>query len=148
MNLRQANHGRVDSVGGDVGGRLFGSRAGEVVGRDRRRVLGRELTGRDLGDGSPGGHDQGSVGARENRAERLDDASIGFAIRRELREVVVKGEVDDAVRAGGAVLQALGIVYRSAIGLCTGGGQSQRLLIRTIDADHLVARADQFLDDE
>ena len=104
-------------------------------------------TGRDLGDRGPGGHDQWPAGARKHRAERLDDASIGFAIRRELREVVVEREVDDAVRAGGAVLQAVRIVDRSAIDLGPRGGKSRRLLVRTIEADHLMARRDQLLDD-
>src|SRR5271154_3927175 len=39
MNLGQANHGCLHPIRGEVGGRLFGSRAGDVVGGDRGGVL-------------------------------------------------------------------------------------------------------------
>src|SRR5271154_6599767 len=50
--------------------------------------------GGTLGVRGPRGHEGGRVGAGEDRAERRDAPPIGFAIRHEVREVVVEGEVD------------------------------------------------------
>ena len=147
VNLREPHHRHIDPVRGDGACRLFRSRARELLGGDRGGVLGRRLAGRDPGDRRSGSHDQRPIRAGEDRAQRLDDPPVSFAIGRELREVVIEREVDHSVRTGRAVLQAVRVRDRSAIDLGPGGGQGRRLLFRSIDADHLVAGRDQVVDD-
>jgi hypothetical protein len=60
---------------------------------------------------------------------------------------MVEREVDDAVGACGAFLQAVRIVDRSTIDFGAGGGERRRLLIGSGDADDLMVRGDQFLDE-
>ena len=60
---------------------------------------------------------------------------------------MVEGQMDDAVRSGGALLEAVRVLNRSAIDLGASRSQSRRLVVRTTDADHLMAGGDQFLDD-
>ena len=129
-----------------LGGRLFRAARGNrlAVTRGASSVAG--SPGGTLAIAVPEVTIKRSAGALEGRAERLDDTAVGFAICRELGEIMVEGEMDDAVRTRGA-LQAVGIVDRSAIDLSAGGGQRLRRLVRTADADHLMARADQFLND-
>ena len=147
MDLREAHDRHIDPIRGDSGRRLFRGRAGMHVGSDGRIVFLGRLTGHGVGNRGPGGHDRWPLGARKSRAERLDDPSIVLTVCDEFREVVVEGQVDDAVRSSGRLLEAVQILERPAIDLGAGGRQGRRLFIRTAEAQHLMACRDQFLDD-
>ena len=95
----------------------------------------------------PGGDDYGSVRANERGAERLDGLPVHLAIRREFREVVVKGGVDNAVRGRCSAAQALEILERTAMNVGPGRGKGCGGRIRARKANYLMSCADEFLND-
>ena len=95
----------------------------------------------------PGGDDQGAVGARERGAERLDGAPIDLAVLLELREVVDEGGVDHAIRHGRAAAQAFQVFEVASMHLGTGGDERLGARIRASEAEHLMARVDELLND-
>ena len=113
-----------------------------LVGTDDRIAFLRRVTGHGIGDWSPGGHDQGTVGAGENRAEHLNHKPIVLAVLDESRKVMVEGEMDDAIRSSGAVLEAVRVRDRPAIEFGPCSGQSRRFILRAAEADHLMAGPD------
>ena len=117
------------------------------VGADNRAVFPGRLTRHGLRHPGAGGHDQRPVGADKNRAERLDDTAIVLAVRHEFRKIVVEGQMDDAIRSGRALLETVQILERPAMNLGAGCSQLRRFLVRTTEAEHLMARRDQLLDD-
>ena len=52
---------------------------------------------------------------------------------------MVEREMDDAIRSGSALLEAVWVRDRPAIDLGAGGGQRRRLFVRTAEAEHLMA---------
>ena len=95
---------------------------------------------------TPGGDEQRTVRAFERGAERFDRVPVGLAIFRELREVVVEGGVDHAVRRARAATQAIKIFERPAMDSSAGGGE-RRTDIGAREAEHLMPIRDQFLND-
>src|SRR6185312_14860862 len=75
-----------------------------------------------------------------------DHPAIVLAILHEAREVVIEGQVDDAIGAGRTLLEAVGVGDRAAIGFGARSLQVPPLLLRPIDTDHLMARRDQIPD--
>jgi hypothetical protein len=147
VNLRQSHHRNIDPVRGDSGSRLFRRGAGMLGRTDDRIVFLGGLTGHGIGDWSPGGHDQRPVGAFESRAERLDHTAIVLTVRHEFREVMIEGQVDDAVRSGGSRLEAVRVLKRSANDFGTSRSQSRRLAVRTTEAEDLMTGGNQVFDD-
>jgi len=66
---------------------------------------------------------------------------------KEVRASLVERQMDDAVRSRCPCLQAIRIVDRSAVDLGAGGRERRSLVGRTAEADHLMARSDQLVDD-
>jgi hypothetical protein len=64
-----------------------------------------------------------------------------------LREVVVEGGVDHAVRRGRAATQAIKIFERAAMDRSAGGGERLPTDIRAREAEHPMSFGDQFLND-
>ena len=96
MHLRQAYHRDAHATRGDRFRREFRSGTGvRVVGVEV--VFGRGLTWYRGPHPGARGDDQGSVGAGERVAERLDGPPVRFADFLEPREVVDKAAVDHAV---------------------------------------------------
>jgi len=85
------------------------------------------------------------VGACERGAERLDGAPICFTVRRELREVVDEGGVDHAIRQGGAAAQAFQVFEIASMHLGPRGDKRLGGRIRASKTEHLMARADELL---
>jgi len=75
------------------------------IGTDRRIVLLGRLTGYGVGYRGPGGHNQGPAGAGQNRSERFDHTAIVLTVRHEFREVMVEGQVDNAVACAAPFLR-------------------------------------------
>jgi hypothetical protein len=146
VNLRQSHHRHIDPVRGDGGGRLFRRSAGMLVRTNDGIVFLGRLTGHGIGDWSCGGQDQRPVGAFESRAERLDHTAIVLTVRYEFREVMVEGQVDDAVRSGGSPLEAVQVLKRSASDLGSSRRQTRRLVIRTTEAENLMTGGNQVFD--
>ena len=94
-----------------------------------------------------GGDDEGSAGTSERGAERLDRELVGFAGSGDVREVMNEGRVDDAIRASRSTSQALGILERPSMHFGAGSGKRLGGRIRASQAEHLMARADEFLND-
>ena len=63
-------------------------------------VLGRRLTWFGVPNPGPGRDDQRPVRSNKRAAEGLNGTPVLLAIRNEIREVVVEGGVDHAVRLG------------------------------------------------
>ncbi len=95
----------------------------------------------------PGGDDQGAVRARERGAERLDGAPVHLTVRRELREVVVEGAVNHAVRHGCSAAQAFQVFEITSVHLRSGGDKRLGTRIGACKTKHLMARVDQLLND-
>jgi hypothetical protein len=114
---------------------------------DRRIIFRGRLTRHGIRQPGAGCDDQWSVGADENRAERLDHAAVVLTVRREFREVVIEGQVDEAVRAGSPSLEAVQVFNRPAMDLGTRSSQRHGLFIRTAETEDLMACGDQLLDD-
>jgi hypothetical protein len=60
---------------------------------------------------------------------------------------MVEGQVDDAVRSSGSLLEAVQILKRSANDFGTSRSQTRRLLIRATKAEDLVTGGNQVFDD-
>ena len=147
VDLRQADHRHVDPVRGDRCGRLFRGRARDACRRRWSRCPPSPARpGAVLAMAVP----EVTTSGRSEPARAEPSASITravvLAVRHEAREVVVEGEVDDAVRSGGALLKAGQVLERSAMDLGAGGGQRRRLVVGAAEADHLMAGGDQFGD--
>ena len=92
-----------------------------------------------------GGDNQLPVGAFERVAERLERAPFRFAVLGELREVMIEGSVDHAVRGECAALQAVEVFERTALYLCACRDKRRGSCVRARETEHLVPRLDQFL---
>jgi hypothetical protein len=93
------------------------------------------------------GDEQGTIGAFERIAERLDRQSVLRAILGEFREVVDEGRVDHAVGCGRAAAQPVQILDGAAVHLGARCRKRCGSLVRPGEPEHGVAGADQFLDD-
>jgi hypothetical protein len=72
------------------------------------------------------GDEERSIGTRQRLAERLDGAAIRVGGALEVPgegDVVLEGEVDDAVGRGRGIPQAVEVVEGAAMHLCPGGGE-------------------------
>src|SRR5262249_55590222 len=67
--------------------------------------------------------------------------------RRDVREVVDEGGVDDAIRCSRSALQAVKILESPPMNLGPSGGKRLGRCLRTCEAEHSMPRADQLLDD-
>jgi hypothetical protein len=72
---------------------------------------------------------------------------ISLAVSLEFREVMDESGVDDAIRGGGSTLQTIKIVESPPMHLGTSGGKRLGGRIRASEGEHLMARADEFLND-
>ena len=146
VDLGQAHHGHVRAS-------LRELTPGQLRGHPGVRVLRVEVV---LGCGlprdgrphrGPRRDEQGTVGALEDRAQRLDGTSILPAVRDEVREVVVEGGVDHAIAASRAAAQAVEILDVAPV--CLGASCRERLRprIRARQSEHLMARVDEFRHD-
>src|SRR5258708_1904800 len=118
--------------------RLAGeTKIGSVVFRGERALA--------LQDQGPGSDDQGPVRAHERGAERLDGALVRLSGGLIVAKVMDESCVDHAVRSGRSAAQAVEIFERTAkhIGAC--GDQRLCARIRTSQPEHLMARANQFV---
>lgn len=91
--------------------------------------------------------DERFVGAFEGGAHGFDGGAVFGAAVGENGEVVVEGEVDDAVGGGGGGFQGVEVVDGSAVGL---GAESFQLLYVFVGAGEAgdgVAGLDEFTDD-
>ena len=89
------------------------------------------------GPGS-GGDDQGTVGARERGAERLDGAPIDLADFHEFREVVDEGGVENTVRSGCSAAQAFQILKIASVHLRTRSDERLGARVRAGETEHLM----------
>jgi len=103
-------------------------------------LFGREAAGREVG--GPGGDDQGSARSRESGAERLDRGPVRLAGRRDVREVVDEGGVDDAIRCSRRAPQAVEILESAPMHFGAGGGERLGGCIRPSEAEHSMPRGD------
>jgi len=94
---------------------------------------------RRRGDPSPGGDDQGAVGANQCGTESLDDPPVGLTVCGELREVVVKSGVDHTVRHRCSTAQAFQVVQVAAMHLRASRGQRLCARIGARHTEHLMA---------
>ncbi len=99
----------------------------------------RGLTWRSAPHAGSGGDDQGAVRSGERGAESLDGAPVPLANLHELREVVVEGGVDHAVRLGRPAAQTLQVFQIPSMNL---GPAASR--IRPSQSEHLMAIVDEF----
>jgi hypothetical protein len=60
---------------------------------------------------------------------------------------MIEGQVDDAVRSGGSLLEAVRVLKRSANDFGTSRSQSRRLAVRTTEAEDLMTGGNQVFDD-
>ena len=139
VHLRQAHDGDVDAFGCDRCRRLFRGCARMHVARADRVVFKGRLTGHGVGQSRARRHDQRTIRARNPFAERLDDAPVILAIGDEFREVVLEGEMDDAIGSRRARFKTGLVLDRSADDFSTRGGQRHRFVVGTAQAEHLMA---------
>jgi hypothetical protein len=102
----------------------------------RRVLLGPGYTGREAG--RSGGDDQRSIRTHQGLAECLDGAAIGIASALEVAresDVVLVGGVDDPVGGGRTGAQAVEIIERSAMHLCSGRGEGSGRGVRAGEPD-------------
>jgi hypothetical protein len=118
-----------------------GVRVGDVL-------LGRDGAG--LQACQTGGDDERPVAARERRAERLDGPAVRAGRRPEVAregDVVLEGEVDDAVGRRGGGAQAFDVVEAAAVDLGAGRGDRLGRGVGAGEADDLVAGSEELGDD-
>ena len=147
-----AVHGRARAARPTSGRRGRRARArprcvGAAARRARRRrgaVRPRSRRGPARARATPEAITNGRSGARERLAERLDRARGRRRPRPPSRrdEVVLEGEVDDAVGRGGAGAQAVEVVEGAAVHLGPGGGEGRGRGVRAGEPEDLVAGAE------
>src|SRR5580693_4692441 len=137
---RKAQHGDAHTTRGHRRYCLFRLAGKTGIGRILFRCE-RALAVKEQGSGSD---DQRAVRAREGGSQCLNGASIRLCSRRVVREVVDKGRVDHAVRRDRSAAQALEIFQRTAMYVGSRGGKGPGSRLRASQADHLMARGDQF----
>src|SRR5581483_11779427 len=120
VHLREPDDGNVDAAGRCGGAGAFGCRAGNRM-VDIEDVLAGGLAGGAAAQCRAGGDDEGTMGAVEGGGERFDGAAVLLADGREVGEVVVEGEVDDAVGLGGAGAQPIEVFECAAMNSGSGG---------------------------
>jgi hypothetical protein len=98
-------------------------------------------------DSNPGRDDQAAIGASQRRAKSFDGMPIRLTVRLEFCEVVIERRMDYGIGSGRSALQALKIIQRAAMDLGTGRGNNSSRRIRASEAEYLVPRGDQFIDD-
>src|ERR1700733_380319 len=94
-----------------------------------------------------GGYEQGTVGADEHVAHRLDGPSVLLAICEIVREVVIKSTVDHAVGHGRSGAQAFQVLKTPLMHLGSGGNERLGPGIGPRQSEYLMARFDQFRHD-
>ncbi len=108
VNLRQPHHGGVHAARRQLLHRRFRSRA--RIPRSGRAVLRRWLAVHIGRDRRARGDHERPVRAQQHLADRLDRLAVVVAVLLKLREVVVEGQVNDAVRLGRSVAQAVEVL--------------------------------------
>ncbi len=81
----------------------------------------------------------------ERGAKRFDGAPIDLAVFRELRKVMDEGGVNHAVRLGCPAAQTLQVFKITSMHLGTPSDKRLGARIRASETEHLMARADQLL---
>ena len=109
----------------------------------RRDVLGRQAARRN--ERGPRGDDQGAVGAGERGAESLDGAPVYLAVLLEFREVVDEGGINHAIRHGRSAAQAFQVLKIAPMDLDAGGDERLGARIGASKTEHLMARANELL---
>src|ERR1700722_4687183 len=110
----------------------------------RHTLLGQKATRRK--DSDPGSDDQAAIRASQCRAKSFDGMPICLAVRLEFCEVVIERRMDYGIGSGRSALQAFKIIQRAAMDLGPCRGNSSGSRIRASEAEHLVPRDKQFLD--
>ncbi len=95
----------------------------------------------------PGGDERRPAGAGQRRAQGFYDAPIHLANFLELRKVVNEGRVDHAVRHGRALAQAFEVIKIATMHLGPRGRKRLGASLRAGEAQHLVARVNEFWND-
>jgi hypothetical protein len=110
----------------------------------RHALFGQKATWRE--DADSGRDDQAATRAGQRRAEGFDGMPIRLTVRLEFCEVVIERRMDDGIGGGRAALEAFKIIQRAAmdLGSCRGNGSGSRIGAR--EAEDLVPRDKQFLD--
>jgi hypothetical protein len=93
----------------------------------------------------PGGDHQRAVRASERGAENFDSTPVHRTVRRELREVVVKGGVNHTIRHRRTNSQAFQVFEITSLRLGAGGRKRLGARIRSSHSDHLMTRVNQIM---
>ena len=110
-------------------------------------VLRCRLTGGSASHSGSRGDEQWAVRAGKYVAHRLDNLSVLLTIRYKVREVVIEGTVDDAVRQFRSGPEAFQVFKAPAMHFGSGGDERSGARIRTRQSKYLVSRFDQFRHD-
>src|SRR5450830_706514 len=92
----------------------------------------------------PGGDDERTVGTGERGSHRLNGFPVGFAVCDKLREVVVEGGMDDAVRHGCSTVQAVQVFQIASKHFGTRRHQGLGACFRSAQSKYLMAGLDEF----
>jgi len=108
VHLRQPHHACVHAVRRQLLDRHLRRRA--RIPRGCRAVLCRVLVVAAVRDGRPGGNDKRPVRAQHHLRDGLDRLAVVITVLLELREVVVEGQMNDAVCPCCSVAQAFEVL--------------------------------------
>jgi hypothetical protein len=111
----------------------------------RHAVFGQKAAWRQ--DSDPGRDHQAAIRASQGCAKSFDDMPIRLTVRLEFCEVVIERRMDYGIGSGRSALQAFKIIQRAAMDLGSCPDNSSGSRIRASEAEHLVPRGKQFLDD-
>jgi len=94
-----------------------------------------------------GGDDEGLARARKGRGDGLDRELVSIGVSGKVREVMNEGGVDDAIHGRCSALQAVKVLERPPMHRRPCCSKRLRAFIGTREPKHLMARAQQLLND-
>ncbi len=147
VNLGKAHHPHAQALCRERSRRQLRGHARNRVGAIRRILLCRRAARCTVRNARPGRDEQRPVGAGQRRAQGLDGVSVYLTNFLELRKVVNEGRVDHTVRHGRALAQAFEVIKIAAMYLGARGRKRLGAGIRARQAQHLMARVNEFWND-